>query len=102
MKEKIAARSKEQGFPVSRLPNLSEEEIDYIHGTADFFGLNTYSTYAVYNNGSLADTSETGYNVLLGRYTVPSFADDLNISMTTKPEYKPSFFFTVCIFNILI
>ena len=65
-KEKIAAKSAEQGFFRSRLPKFTPEEVEYIRGTSDFFGLNHYSTYLVYRNESD-----------VGRYDIPSFNDDL-------------------------
>nr|CAB3263405.1 lactase-phlorizin hydrolase-like [Phallusia mammillata] len=44
MREHIAQKSKEEGLSKSRLPEFSEEEIKYIKGTYDFFGLNHYTT----------------------------------------------------------
>lgn len=52
VKEKIAAKSAAQGFHRSRLPEFTLEEIAYIKGTSDFFGINHYSTYYVYRNPS--------------------------------------------------
>lgn len=98
MKLKIASKSKEQGFSQSRLPELSPEEIEYIRGTADFFGLNAYCTYSVYRNGTLpgySESKELNGNLLLGQYSVPSYADDVNARLEVIPEYNPSFFFTV-------
>lgn len=94
MANRIAERSREQGFPYSRLPVLTEKEVDFIHNSADFFGLNYYSTYALYRNASVPDKRQQGYNGLLGIYGVPSYVDDVNASMTTKPEYRESFKFT--------
>ena len=47
MKSKIAKKSFYQGFNESRLPEFTEEEKSFIKGTADFFGLNTYSSSLV-------------------------------------------------------
>lgn len=42
--KRVAERSAEQGFPRSRLPSFTDEEVDYIKGTSDYFGLNHYTT----------------------------------------------------------
>ncbi|KAK2576537.1 hypothetical protein KPH14_005859 [Odynerus spinipes] len=47
MKERIAENSKIQGYQTSRLPEFSNEWIDYIRGTADFFALNHYTSKLV-------------------------------------------------------
>lgn len=44
MKQFVAERSKKEGFKKSRLPEFTKDEIDYIKGTYDFFGLNHYTT----------------------------------------------------------
>ncbi|XP_046486756.1 myrosinase 1-like [Neodiprion pinetum] len=44
MKTRIANISALQGYPFSRLPEFSDEWIEYINGTADFFGLNHYTS----------------------------------------------------------
>lgn len=61
MKERIAEKSKEQGYPVSRLPEFTQDEIKMLIGSADFFGMNHYSSY-------LTTTGKGG--------GVPSFYDD--------------------------
>lgn len=43
MREKIDAKSQEQGFPESRLPSFTEEEKAMIVNSSDFFGLNYYT-----------------------------------------------------------
>lgn len=45
MIDRIAERSKDQGYETSRLPAFTDEEIKYIKGTSDYFGLNHYSSY---------------------------------------------------------
>nr|XP_023028609.1 myrosinase 1-like [Leptinotarsa decemlineata] len=47
MKTRIAMRSKLEGFNQSRLPEMTQEEINYIKGTNDFFALNSYTTVLV-------------------------------------------------------
>ncbi|KAK4883853.1 hypothetical protein RN001_000124 [Aquatica leii] len=49
VKEFVSARSKLEGFSYSRLPKFTPEEITYIKGTYDFFGLNHYTTTLVNN-----------------------------------------------------
>lgn len=44
MKTAIAAKSADQGLSQSRLPEFTEEEIAYNKGTADFIGINHYTT----------------------------------------------------------
>ncbi|XP_041468729.1 lactase-phlorizin hydrolase-like [Lytechinus variegatus] len=44
MKWQVGNKSMEQGLSKSRLPEFTEEEKQYIKGTGDFFGLNSYTT----------------------------------------------------------
>lgn len=44
MIDRVSNRSKAEGFSKSRLPAFTQEEIAYIKGTSDFFGLNHYKT----------------------------------------------------------
>lgn len=73
VKDKVAHKSAEQGFFRSRLPEFTPEEVEYIKGSSDFYGLNHYTTYLVYRNESA-----------VGRYDVPSFYDDLG-----NEHYQP-------------
>ncbi|XP_046430435.1 myrosinase 1-like isoform X1 [Neodiprion fabricii] len=47
VKTRIAMISELEGYPFSRLPEFSDEWVEYINGTADFFGLNHYTSYVV-------------------------------------------------------
>lgn len=47
MIDSIGNRSAEAGYRRSRLPTFTQEQIDYVKGTFDFFSLNTYTTYIV-------------------------------------------------------
>lgn len=47
VKERIAMRSKLEGFNQSRLPSFSKEQITFINGTYDFMALNHYTTIMV-------------------------------------------------------
>lgn len=76
MKERIATKSFEQGFARSRLPEFTPDEIQYVRGTSDYFGLNHYSTSYVYRNSSVE-----------GYYASPSFFDDVGVIQYNKePE----------------
>lgn len=75
MKEKIAAKSAAQGFPRSRLIEFTPEEVDYIKGTSDMFGLNHYVTHLVYRNQSTYG------------YEAPSLYDDLDVGLYQKNEW---------------
>ncbi|KOB58201.1 Glycoside hydrolase [Operophtera brumata] len=74
--KRVLERSTEQGFIRSRLPELSDEEIEYIKGTSDFFGMNHYSTrfYTPYTPGS---------------YEVPSYNDDVG-GDSSYLDYAPA------------
>lgn len=50
MKDRINNISLAENYPQSRLPSLTQDEVLFIKGTADFFGLNHYSTYLVSDN----------------------------------------------------
>lgn len=76
MKKRIAARSAEQGFPRSRLPDFTKDEIEYIRGSSDIFGLNHYWTLYVYRNESVR-----------GAYESPSYEDDLGVKYYALPEW---------------
>lgn len=43
MIKRVAELSTRQGFSRSRLPKFTAEEVEYLKGTADFFGLNHYT-----------------------------------------------------------
>ncbi|CAH0748700.1 unnamed protein product [Diatraea saccharalis] len=73
--EIIAKKSAEQGFLRSRLPELSDEEIKYLQGTSDYFGLNHYSTYIIYRNQSVST------------HAIPSREDDLNVMWFQPAEW---------------
>lgn len=45
MRERIDENSKLQGWPSSRLPKFTPDEIKYIRGSSDFFGLNHYTSF---------------------------------------------------------
>lgn len=76
LKEKVSAKSASQGFPRSRLPELTNEEIEYIKGTANYFGINHYSTRIVYRNSTV-----------YGINKVPSVEDDNDRGLYQREEW---------------
>nr|CAH7737833.1 unnamed protein product [Callosobruchus chinensis] len=46
-KQRIAYRSQEEGYPKSRMPDLTPEEVELVKGSFDFLGLNIYTTVLV-------------------------------------------------------
>lgn len=77
MVDEINDRSKREGRPWSRLPEMTDEVRDYIKGSADFLGYNYYSSRMVQLNTS-------DYNPEIE----PSFASDNRLIFFTKPEWK--------------
>ncbi|KAL4712808.1 hypothetical protein ACJJTC_011878 [Scirpophaga incertulas] len=73
MIEKIAAKSQEQGFSRSRLPDLTTEEIEMIRGSSDFLGLNFYTSRIIRKNNNEI------------KYPEPSYFDDVNAI-----DYQPA------------
>ncbi|CAH1127479.1 unnamed protein product [Ceutorhynchus assimilis] len=74
MIDRIAYRSKLEGFSRSRLPEFTQEEIDYINGTSDFFGLNTYNVGQV----------KYGPEPTIG---LPAYTSDIGIVVVNDPDY---------------
>ncbi|XP_072937019.1 myrosinase 1-like [Epargyreus clarus] len=76
MKARIAAKSVEQGFLKSRLPEFTPEEVEFVRGSSDFFGINHYTTSIVYRNASV-----------FGVHPSPSYYDDLDVLMYQLSEW---------------
>ncbi|XP_060527146.1 myrosinase 1-like [Cylas formicarius] len=47
--DRVGTRSLLEGYSKSRLPEFTQEQIDYVKGTYDFFALNTYATNLIYH-----------------------------------------------------
>ncbi|CAG9765652.1 unnamed protein product [Ceutorhynchus assimilis] len=76
----VAQRSTLEGFPKSRLPELTQQEIDFINGTSDFFCLNTYSTnYITIGNSVNESIGEPNYYLDKGTtaYSDPAWPSEV-------------------------
>ncbi|CAH2248826.1 jg7542 [Pararge aegeria aegeria] len=69
--KRVGARSAEQGYPNSRLPEFTPEEIEYVKGTSDFYGFNHYSSKFY---------TRSAYKP--GTYAIPSYDDDIGADFT--------------------
>ncbi|CAG9569154.1 unnamed protein product [Danaus chrysippus] len=76
--EVVAKKSAEQGYPRSRMPEFSDEEKNFVKGTADFFGVNHYTS-------GLVSASE-----YKASHPVPSMYDDIDVGSYTPPEWPTS------------
>ncbi|KAJ8715713.1 hypothetical protein PYW07_010195 [Mythimna separata] len=73
--EKVAAKSAQQGYARSRMPEFTEEENAFVRGASDFFGVNHYTAKMV---------SATQYKE---DAPVPSFMDDMDVGQFALPEW---------------
>ena len=65
----IDAKSKEQGFPTSRLPHFTADEAKEIAGSFDFLGVNHYTS-------KLAEPKEPDLKDLAADSDVKTWQDD--------------------------
>ncbi|CAH1122860.1 unnamed protein product [Ceutorhynchus assimilis] len=71
--DRVGNRSRNEGFPKSRLPEFTPQEIEFIRNTSDFFALNTYGTgYVKFQTGVNDSIGEPHYWLDIG---VSSFKD---------------------------
>ncbi|KAJ8958261.1 hypothetical protein NQ318_017405 [Aromia moschata] len=77
MKERIATNSRMENFTSSRLPPFTKDQIEFIKGTSDFFGLNHYHTWLI---------SDYQYP----ENEPPSYEKDKGTKGYQDPNWKPS------------
>lgn len=77
MIQRIKNISAQENFPHSRLPAFSKQEVNFIKGTYDFFGLNHYTT-ALISDREFPITDS------------PSHYKDIGIASEQDPKWKPS------------
>ncbi|XP_043255842.1 myrosinase 1-like isoform X2 [Colletes gigas] len=75
MKNMVAAKSKQQGYAKSRLPEFEPEWIEYIRGTSDFMAVNHYTS-------KLVEPGERG--------KVPSHDNDQGVKLSVDDSWKSS------------
>ncbi|XP_063896033.1 myrosinase 1-like [Helicoverpa armigera] len=79
VKKSVSVKSAEQGYPRSRLPVLSPKEIAMLKGSADFLGVNAFTTKLTYRDASLD-----------GMYPTPSYMDDMGAVLVKDPSWTQS------------
>ncbi|CAG0888728.1 unnamed protein product [Darwinula stevensoni] len=75
MMDRIAMNSAMQGYNYSRLPSFNLDEIQFIKGSADFLGLNSYGTTLVSDD---PDTVKRG----------PSYTNDSKVIKQANPYWE--------------
>lgn len=80
MIDRVAELSKQQGFIRSRLPEFTTKEIERIRGTADYFGINSYTSVLVRKN----DRNNSA------KFPIPSWQHDMDVVETLDPEWPTS------------
>lgn len=78
MKASIGDRSRREGRRTSRLPTFTDEERDYILGTYDFLGLNTYTSRVIEKPREEPEVAKPNYN------------DDVGVDEFILPEWPNS------------
>ncbi|XP_053686547.1 lactase/phlorizin hydrolase-like [Sabethes cyaneus] len=80
MIDRVGNLSLLQGFSSSRMPQFTEDEIEKLKGSSDYFGINTYTTSIVYSN----DVENSA------NYRIPSFDHDRNAVGFQNQEWPGS------------
>ncbi|XP_045539978.1 myrosinase 1-like [Papilio machaon] len=76
VKKIVEKKSKQQGFYRSRLPTLSPEEINLLKGSADFLGINHYTTFLIKPSTKNLHS--------------PSYADDIGVDLVLGEHWEQS------------
>ncbi|CAH0725205.1 unnamed protein product, partial [Brenthis ino] len=75
VRQRIDNNSLHQGYPRSRLPVFTPEEIELVRGSSDFFGINHYTTYLM-SPSSMEPT-----------WKVPSMDHDTGVKAEQDPQW---------------
>ncbi|XP_047004523.1 myrosinase 1-like [Schistocerca americana] len=94
VRERVDNNSKAEGLARSRLPKFTQEEIEYIRGSADFFGFNTYgSKYVAAGDFPIAPSRRHDSGVIVKDDEIPldqsaaGFRKILNWLVAEYPGY---------------
>ncbi|XP_047004516.1 myrosinase 1-like [Schistocerca americana] len=90
VRQRVDANSAAEARPRSRLPTFTQEEIDYIRGSADFFGVNNFRTGYVSPSDigiSPSKAKDTGVIVGTGERSAEGFRKLLNWIAAEYPGY---------------
>ncbi|XP_049836586.1 myrosinase 1-like [Schistocerca gregaria] len=90
VRERVDANSAAEGRPRSRLPSFTQEEVDYIRGSADFIGVNHYQTDYVTSGVtgiSPSKTRDSGVITSVSRIDSSGFRKSLNWIANEYPGY---------------
>ncbi|XP_022128840.2 myrosinase 1 [Pieris rapae] len=79
LSEIVERKSKEQGYPRSRMPEFTDEERDFVRGSFDFFGVNHYTAFLVTANEEYKEW-----------YPTPSLLSDADVGGYVPPEWPQS------------
>lgn len=69
---KVGDKSAQQGFNQSRLPEFTAEQKVLVQGSADFFGLNYYTSYLTANKIQDISIIDYGYDQDIESYSDPT------------------------------
>ncbi|XP_045514124.1 myrosinase 1-like [Pieris brassicae] len=78
VEKRIAQISEQEGYSQSRLPPFTREEIEYIKGTFDFYGINYYTSRVV-------ETAKPGENLT---WVSLSGSSEFGLALTPDPSWK--------------
>lgn len=86
VKERVARFSAEEGFTKSRLPEFTKEELEFVKGTSDFFGLNYYTSTVTKNDNTLYSNISMGKDCACLQYKKKEWPKAKSIWLYSHPE----------------
>ncbi|XP_060535485.1 myrosinase 1-like [Cylas formicarius] len=87
MIDRIANRSSLEGYPFSRLPEFTPEQIDLVNGTFDYFGLNMYTASLVqWQDDSPISIPDYSLDKNTNNYVSPDWPKSVSDWLTSYPS----------------